>query len=54
MCRGRYEPIYEYIIYWVGHSLDPGVTVLGFPSKGGIYVLRNCFGVELNLLQHDQ
>ncbi|KAJ5195968.1 hypothetical protein N7449_006447 [Penicillium cf. viridicatum] len=53
MSRSRYEPDYEDIIYWmecedktywVRHNLGSGVTVLGFPSKGGIYVLRNCFG----------
>lgn len=47
-------PDYEDITYWVGHVLGPGVTVLEFPSKGGIYVLRNCLGVELDFLRHDR
>lgn len=42
------------VSYWVAHSSGPGVTVLGFPSKGGVYILRDCLGVELDFLQLDR
>ncbi|EHK20980.1 uncharacterized protein TRIVIDRAFT_69992 [Trichoderma virens Gv29-8] len=32
----------------------PGVSVLGWPSKGGVYVLEQCFAVELDFLQLDR
>lgn len=42
------------ITYWVGYISGPGVTVLGFPSKGGLYILRHCLGVELDFLGLDR
>jgi hypothetical protein len=38
----------------VEFASGPGVTVLGWPSKGGIYVLSPCFGVELDFLELDR
>jgi hypothetical protein len=35
---------------WVGYGSGPGVKVFGYPSKCGVYVLDNCFGVELDFL----
>lgn len=32
----------------------PGTLVFGWPSKGGLYVLRGCGGVELDFLQLDR
>ncbi|GFF32844.1 hypothetical protein IFM46972_03696 [Aspergillus udagawae] len=40
--------------FWVAYGSGPGVKVLGYPSKGGIYVLRDCFGVELDFLGLDR
>lgn len=39
---------------WLGYGSGPGVMVLGYPSKGGVYVLRNCFGIELDFLGLDR
>lgn len=39
---------------WVSYSSGPGVTVYGFPSTGGIYVLSPCFGIELDFLGLDR
>jgi hypothetical protein len=39
---------------WVGYGSGPGVKVFGYPSKGGVYVLDNCFGVELDFLGLDR
>lgn len=33
---------------------SPGAVVYGWPSKGGIYVLFPCFGVELDFLELDR
>ncbi|KGO45363.1 hypothetical protein PEX1_058290 [Penicillium expansum] len=52
-CRAL-GPDSEYITDWVSHGSGPGVTVYGFPSKGGIYVLHDCLGVELDFLRHDR
>ncbi|KAL1961787.1 hypothetical protein VTN77DRAFT_1037 [Rasamsonia byssochlamydoides] len=35
-------------------GLGPGTTVYGWPSKGGLYVLESCNGVELDFLQLDR
>jgi hypothetical protein len=32
----------------------PGTSVYGWPSKGGLYVLASCDGVELDFLQLDR
>jgi hypothetical protein len=40
--------------FWVAYGSGPGVKVSGYPSKGGVYVLRNCFGVELDFLGLDR
>jgi hypothetical protein len=40
--------------FWVAYGSGPGVNVFGYPSKGGVYVLRNCFGVELDFLGLDR
>ncbi|GCB28263.1 hypothetical protein AAWM_11148 [Aspergillus awamori] len=40
--------------FWASHGSGPGVTVYGFPSKGGLYVLHNCLGVELDFLGLDR
>lgn len=32
----------------------PGTIVKGWPSKGGIYILKGCFGVELDVLGLDR
>ena len=44
----------EDVTYWVLYSSDPGVAVFGFPSKGGLYILRYCLGVELDFLGLDR
>jgi hypothetical protein len=44
----------EDVTYWVVHTKGPGVTVFGFPSKGGVYILRNTMGVELDFLGLDR
>lgn len=36
--------------FWISFSSGAGVTVYGFPSKGGIYSLSSCFTVELDFL----
>ncbi|KAJ6096928.1 hypothetical protein N7486_007674 [Penicillium sp. IBT 16267x] len=40
--------------FWLAYGSGPGVMVFGYPSKGGVYVLRNCFGVELDFLGLDR
>lgn len=42
------------VTYWVAYASGPGVTVFGFPSRGGAYVLRHCLGVELDFLGLDR
>jgi hypothetical protein len=46
--------IYDYErpgpLYKVHYTAGPGVTVLGWPAKGGLYVLRDCLGLELDFL----
>lgn len=37
-------------VYKVAYAAGPGVTVFGWPAKGGLYVLRNCLGLELDFL----
>ncbi|KAK0765867.1 hypothetical protein N5P37_001807 [Trichoderma harzianum] len=32
----------------------PGVSVRGWPSKGGIYILERCFNIELDFLKLDK
>lgn len=32
----------------------PGVSVRGWPSKGGIYILERCFSIELDFLKLDR
>lgn len=34
--------------------LGPGAVLFGWPSKGGVYVLESCFGVELEFLGLDR
>ena len=36
--------------YRVQFGSKPGVTVYGWPAKGGLYVLRHCTGLELDFL----
>lgn len=38
----------------VNYGHDAGVTVYGWPSKGGVYTLRDCLGVELEFLGFDR
>ena len=38
----------------VEFSSGTSVMVLGWPSKGGIYVLSSCLGVELDFLELDR
>lgn len=33
---------------------NPGVSVRGWPSKGGIYILERCFNIELDFLKLDK
>jgi hypothetical protein len=40
--------------FWVSYGYGPGVQVFGYPSKGGVYVLNPCFGVELDFLRLDR
>ncbi|RHZ44748.1 hypothetical protein CDV55_100713 [Aspergillus turcosus] len=40
--------------FWVSYGSGPGVMVLGYPSKGGVYILRSCFNVELDFLGLDR
>ncbi|RDK45500.1 hypothetical protein M752DRAFT_333330 [Aspergillus phoenicis ATCC 13157] len=40
--------------FWASPGSGPGITVYGFPSKGGLYVLHNCLGVELDFLGLDR
>jgi len=37
-------------VYKVIYAAKPGVTVFGWPAKGGLYVLRDCLGLELDFL----
>lgn len=36
--------------FWAYFSCGPGVDVFGYPSKGGVYILTSCFGLELDYL----
>lgn len=36
------------------YGYGPGVDVYGWPSKGGVYVLHDCLGVELDFLGYDR
>lgn len=36
------------------YASGPGGLVFGWPSKGGIYTLDRCFGVELDFLELDR
>lgn len=36
------------------YGSGPGVDVYGWPSKGGVYVLHDCLGVELDFLGYDR
>lgn len=38
----------------VGFSSEAGATVYGWPSKGGVYTLFDCLGVELEFLGFDR
>ncbi|KAA8650407.1 hypothetical protein EYZ11_012261 [Aspergillus tanneri] len=38
----------------VTSSYNAGVTVYGWPSKGGLYALYDCLGVELEFLGFDR
>lgn len=40
--------------YRVNFGSGPGVSVTGWPGKGGLYVLGPCFAVELDFLQLDR
>jgi hypothetical protein len=40
--------------YRVGFGAGPGVLVTGWPSKGGIYILEDCFAIELDFLGLDK
>jgi hypothetical protein len=40
--------------YRFSYGYGPGVDVYGWPSKGGIYTLHNCLGVELEFLGFDR
>lgn len=35
-------------------GLRPGITVYGWPAKGGVYVLDDCVGVDLEFLGFDR
>lgn len=38
----------------VRFGAGPGGLVQGWPSKGGVYILDNCFGLELDFLKLDR
>lgn len=38
----------------VEYGRGPGGVVMGWPAKGGVYVLESCFGVELAFLGVDR
>ncbi|PTB65188.1 hypothetical protein BBK36DRAFT_1204443 [Trichoderma citrinoviride] len=38
----------------VSIGASPGALVKGWPSKGGIYILEDCFGIELDFLKLDR
>ncbi|KAG2012349.1 hypothetical protein GB937_007178, partial [Aspergillus fischeri] len=40
--------------FWVAYGSGPGVNMFGYPSKGGDYVLRNYFSIELDFLRLDR
>lgn len=42
------------INFIVQFASGPGADVFGWPSRGGIYVLSPCFGVELDFLELDR
>ncbi|KAK1982282.1 hypothetical protein LZ30DRAFT_539212, partial [Colletotrichum cereale] len=35
-------------------GLGPGTRVQGWPSKGGVYIIRDCIGLELDFLEVDR
>lgn len=41
-------------VYWASFGSGPGVSVVGYPSKGGFYMLDDCFGIELDFLGLDR
>lgn len=38
----------------VSFGSGPGVLVTGWPSKGGVYILEECFAIELDFLKLDR
>ncbi|KAK1241804.1 hypothetical protein MKX07_007627 [Trichoderma sp. CBMAI-0711] len=38
----------------VSIGAGPGAVVQGWPSKGGVYILEDCFGIELDFLKLDR
>ncbi|KAL7820733.1 hypothetical protein V8C26DRAFT_393176 [Trichoderma gracile] len=38
----------------VSFGVEPGAVVNGWPSKGGVYILENCLGVDLDFLKLDR
>jgi hypothetical protein len=42
------------IDFRVSFGSGPGTEVTGWPSKGGIYILTSCLGVELDFLELDR
>lgn len=40
--------------YRFSYGSGPGVDIYGWPSKGGVYVLHNCLGVELDFLGYNR
>ncbi|KAJ6014733.1 hypothetical protein N7540_009324 [Penicillium herquei] len=40
--------------FWLSYGSGPELLVFGYPSKGGVYILHTCFGVELDFLGLDR
>lgn len=62
------EPEYDYMVQMqaaycdkkeeertrVSFGAGPGALVKGWPAKGGIYLLDDCFGIDLDFLKLDR
>ena len=49
--RPASQGFYEFRAYF---GSKPGVTVQGWPKKGGFYILDSCLGLELDFLGLDR
>lgn len=48
-CPGKTDES-PWTYYRVQFGSEPGVTVYGWPAKGGLYVLSDCTGLDLDFL----